>query len=106
MKKFILTIIFLLFISCGPGKQLAWQKIGYGDTMTEEIIQNLTPSQFEMICQTDTIPRNLDLWEKNWFKDYETSQVIYQYGYMKRQDTIYILLQTESGWTITKRSIK
>ena len=106
MKKFILTIIFLLFISCGPGKQLAWQKIGYGDTMTEETIENITPSQFDYLCQTDTIPSNLNLWEKNSFRDYETNAVVYQYGYMKRQDTIYILIQTDSGWTITRRKIK
>lgn len=106
MKKFILTIIFLLFISCGPGKQLAWQKIGYGDTMTEETIENITPSQFDYLCQKDTIPQNLDLWEKTWFKDYETGETIYQYGYMKREDTIYILTQTETGLTIIRRKIK
>ena len=106
MKRYILTFIFLLFISCGPGKQLSWQKIGYGDIMTEETIENITPGQFEYLCQNDTIPSNLDKWEKTWLQDYETSQVIYQYGYMKREDTIYILTQTETGWTITKRTIR
>ena len=104
MKKLIILILFLL-LSCGPGKLLTWEKIGYGDVMVEEI-KNIGPAQFEVICQKDTIPQNLDLWEKTWFKDYETGEMIYQYGYMKREDTIYILLQTSGGWTITKRTIK
>jgi len=105
MKKLILSLLFILVLSCGPGKLLTWEKIGYGDVMVEEI-KDIGPGQFEIICQNDTIPQNLDLWEKTWFKDYETAEIIYQYGYMKREDTIYILLQTSSGWTITKRTIK
>lgn len=105
MKKLILSLILLFIVSCGPGKLLTWETIGYGDVMVEEI-KDLKPGQFETICQKDTIPANLELWEKIWFKDYETGETIYQYGYMKREDTTYILLQSPSGWTITKRSIR
>lgn len=104
MKK-LLILVLLLFLSCGPGKQLAWEKIGYGDVMTEERIQNITPGQFEILCQNDTIPQNLDLWEKTSYVDFETGTRLYQYGYMKREGVIYILLQDSHGWTITKRYI-
>ena len=101
----LLLLILLFILSCGPGKLLTWEKVGYGDIMVEEI-KDLRPKEFKDICQKDTIPENLDLWEKTWFRDYETNEVVYQFGYMKRQDTIYILLQSSSGWTITKRSIR
>ena len=73
--------------------------------MRNSYVMNITKSQFDSICLSDTLP-NINMWASVRFTDYETNKV-----YVKRmcrktinnREYMYILTENEKKYKITRR---
>ena len=104
MKKLFYTfILFITIISCSP---VSWTQIGNGEIMRNMYEGEFTKSQFDSICNADSLPIDLSLWLSNHMRDYETKEAMYRYMYIKRMDSlevIYILDKDAEKYNLSKR---
>ena len=100
MKKFLLYIIIFIFcVSCS--KSVTDSYYGKASLHTDKIlteyikatIKSYNRSEFNKICYKEQIPSQLDRWYSTTFKDYETSEKITNYLYIKN-DSGYISPET------------
>lgn len=104
MKKlFYIFLLFITIISCSP---VSWQQIGNGEVMRNDYEVVFTKSQFDSVCNKDSLPTDLSLWLSNHMRDYETREAMYRYMYIKRMDSlevIYILDLDGDKYNFSKR---
>lgn len=108
----IFFLSLLLLICCKtPNRIEKYYYEGKGDTMVVSLQGGISNSQFDSICEADTLPNDLEEWQSYSAKDYETGRKFVIWFYMKDKgasETMYRIEKYDDGDSlkITKRDIK
>lgn len=102
----MVAVCFSMF-GCGLFHKTPKQPENYGTSMKILYDQEFTRAQFDSICVADTIPMDLELWKAYSQIDYETSQPITEYLYIKRlgtnEEMFRLIMVNDSTYNIYKR---
>lgn len=100
MKKIIIIILSALFLvlSCSPRIMMNSLKGAYNE------------HQLDSICRVERLPDDLSKWYGTFLYDYETSEKIYQYVFIKeysrKNEVIYTITVEDSTYYFTKRVVE
>lgn len=103
MKRLLLFIVtILLFVGCGVSNKVNSTRSIFG------YVKNIDCRQLDSICIVDGLNRDVTQWMKMQFYDYETSDIITEWLYVKdlteTYDVMYILREKGNcKYRITKR---
>lgn len=113
---YLLTAILLIFLLNGCGMLSKLFHKDTEDTGTtigipsmHQIDYEYTGFQVDSMCVADSLPRNFDGWLHRAYQDYETSEYIVRYMYIKdlndNYEMIYIVTPRGEIYVVSKRKV-
>jgi len=111
MKKFILFILLIFtLIGCGHSRRLSksdkYDNLGYGVSYYAFNMKVL-PYQIDSVCNADGISNNLNDWKKSAYIDFETSDTVKKYMFIKSisndNECIYVITEFRDSTLMNKR---
>lgn len=74
-----------------------------------QVTHEYNARQVDSMCVADALPRDLNEWLRKSYNDYETSQYVVRYMYIKElnnnRELIYIVTERGDIYAVSKRSV-
>ena len=114
---FLVSLLVLFSLSgCGLLGKVSGEKNGneteivMGTTQNMyQVTYNYNAMQVDSMCVADYLPRNFDGWTRRAYADYETSQYVIRYMYVKElnnnNEMIYIVTPRGELYVVSKRKV-
>lgn len=99
--KYLYIFIICFLLGCGSPM---WTTLG--DVQLVQYNKEYTISQFDSLCDADTISSELKNWETVPLLDEESKTPIKRYLYIKDSSNLYILTVQDSIYNVSKRIVR